>query len=191
MSAPPGDGLRPRGLRPWAAQLLHFWFHELTPRDWYRGGERVDAQIERRFARYWQMLRQRPVEEFLGSPRMALAAALLFDQVPRNIFRDDPRAFATDGLAQAIARAAIARGWDRRLRRKHRQFLYMPLMHSEDILDQRLSLAKFAELGVSLDYARSHHRMIARFGRFPHRNAVLGRRSSEAEKRAVAAGFSW
>lgn len=179
------------GLRPWAAQLLHFWFHELTPRDWYRGGAQVDAAIERRFARYWHMLGHRPAGEFLGSPRMALAAILLLDQVPRNIFRGDRRAFATDGLAQAIARRAIARGWDRHLGQKERQFLYMPLMHSEDILDQQLSLAKFAELGSSLDFARSHHRMIARFGRFPHRNAVLGRRSTEAEKRAVAAGFSW
>lgn len=178
-------------LRPWAAQLLHCWFHELTPRDWYRGGARVDAMIERRFARYWHMLRHRSAGEFLGSPRMGLAAVLLFDQVPRNIFRGDPRAFATDGLSQAITDRAIVRGWDRSLIRQQRQFLYMPLMHSEDPLDQRLSLAKFAELGSSLGFARSHHRMIARFGRFPHRNEVLGRRSTEAEKRAVASGFSW
>jgi uncharacterized protein (DUF924 family) len=177
--------------RPWAAQLLHCWFHELTPRDWYRGGSRVDAFIERRFAHHWNALRHRPADSFLGSPRVALAAILLFDQVPRNVFRDDPRAFATDGLAQAIAGHAIARGWDRSLGRDQRQFLYMPLMHSEDILDQRLSLAKFHELGTSQDYARSHHRMIARFGRFPHRNDVLGRRSTGAEERAVAAGFSW
>lgn len=137
------------------------------------------------------MLGNRTAGEFLGSPRMALAAILLLDQVPRNIFRGNPRAFATDPLAQAIAIRAIARGWDRQLGRKERQFLYMPLMHSEDILDQRLSVAKFTALGTSLGFARSHHRMIARFGRFPHRNKVLERRSTAAEKRAVAAGFSW
>ncbi len=184
------DGLA-APLRPWAAQLLHCWFHELTPRDWYRGGARVDALIEQRFSRYWRMLRQRRSDEFIASPRMALAAVLLFDQVPRNLFRDDPRAFASDGLAQAITRRAIALEWDRALGRKQRQFLYMPLMHSEAIRDQRLSLAMFTELGSSLLYARNHHGMIARFGRFPHRNEVLGRRSSSAEQRAVAAGFSW
>jgi len=178
-------------LRPWAAQLLYFWFHELTPRDWYRGGKAVDTLIEARFARYWHALHQQPVESFLGSPRDALGAVLLFDQVPRNLFRDDPRAFASDGLAQAITLRAIARGWDMPLTRDQRQFLYMPLMHAEDILLQRLSLAKFTKLGSPQGYARSHHRMIARFGRFPHRNEVLGRRSTAAEKRAVAAGFSW
>ena len=177
--------------RPWAAQLLHFWFHELGPRDWFRGGSFVDAAIERRFARYWNMLHRRPAVEFLSSPRMAVGAVVLFDQVPRNIFRDDPRAFSSDGLAQAITHAAIARGWDANLDRKQRQFLYMPLMHSEDIRDQELSLRAFAALGSALDFARSHHRMIARFGRFPHRNDVLGRRSTAAEKRAVEAGFSW
>ena len=177
--------------RPWAAQLLHFWFHELRPSDWYRGGKRVDAAIEQRFARYWHMLHQRPASEFLESPLMATGAVLLFDQVPRNIFRDDPRAFASDGLARAITHGAISRGWDAMLGRQQRQFLYMPLMHSEDIRDQELSLAAFAALGTSLDFARSHHRMIARFGRFPHRNSVLGRRSTAAEKRAVEAGFSW
>ena len=177
--------------RPWAAHLLHCWFHDLTPADWYRGGAHIDALIERRYARYWHALRHRPAGEFLTSPRMALAAVLLFDQVPRNIFRDDPRAFATDRLATTITAHAIARDWDLALDRPQRQFLYMPLMHSEDILDQRLSLAKFAMLGTSLDYARSHHRMIVRFGRFPHRNKVLGRRSSEAERRAIEAGFSW
>lgn len=122
---------------------------------------------------------------------MALAAVLLFDQVPRNIFRSDPRAFASDGLAQAITGHAIARGWDKLLGRRQRQFLLMPLMHSEDIRCQRLSLAKFTELGSSRAYARSHYRMIARFGRFPHRNDTLGRNSTDAEKRAVASGFSW
>ena len=114
-----------------------------------------------------------------------------FDQVPRNIFRGDARSYASDPLARAIAREVLRRGWHRALGPEERQFLYMPFMHSEHILDQRLSLALFARLGRSLSFARSHHAMIARFGRFPHRNDVLGRETSEAEARAIAAGHAW
>ena len=118
---------------------------------------------------------------------------LLFDQCPRNLFRNSPRAFAFDPLARAICKGALAKGWDRGLGLHERQFLYMPLMHSEDIADQRRSLALFTELGNSFiaGFARAHYDMIARFGRFPHRNAVLGRKSSAAEERAVAAGHAW
>jgi uncharacterized protein (DUF924 family) len=139
------------------------------------------------------MLRSRPAETFLADPRAALAAVLLFDQVPRNIHRHSPQAFASDPLARAIMRGAMERGWDRGLTLAERQFLALPLMHSEAIADQRQSLAVFAPLGQrhGFPFARGHYRMIARFGRFPHRNAVLGRKSSEAERRAIAQGFAW
>ena len=118
---------------------------------------------------------------------------MLFDQVPRNIRRGTPQAFATDPLARAIAEGVLKRGWDRPLSYVERQFLAMPLMHSESIVDQLASLRYFAQLPRrnGWPFAVSHYRMIARFGRFPHRNEVLGRVSTEAEKRAVAAGFSW
>ncbi|ANU06988.1 DUF924 family protein [Paraurantiacibacter namhicola] len=179
--------------RRWAAELLHIWFHALKPADWYRGGRRVDALLKDRFERDLLALWPRPAHEFLGSADMALAGVLLFDQVPRNIYRDTRRAFAFDPLARSITRAAIGSGLDAGMTRQQRQFLAMPLMHSEHISDQRWSLHYFAELGrnYGFPFARSHHRMIARFGRFPHRNAVLGRTSTPAEKRAVKAGFSW
>jgi uncharacterized protein (DUF924 family) len=179
--------------RRWAAELLHFWFHTLRPGDWFRPGEAVDAELRRRFARDLAMLRGRPAHEFLSDPRTALAAVLLFDQVPRNLFRGRPQAFATDPLARQIRRAIVAKGWDRGLSKAERQFLSMPLMHSEAIADQLASLAAFARLGqrFGLPFARAHYRMIARFGRFPHRNAALGRKSTPAEKRAIAAGFVW
>jgi uncharacterized protein (DUF924 family) len=118
---------------------------------------------------------------------------LLFDQLPRNLYRGSARAYAFDPLARAIARGALDRGWDMALSLPRQQFLAMPLMHSEHIADQRRSLAIYARLPARYGraFAVSHHRMIARFGRFPHRNDVLGRTSSEAEKRAVAAGFRW
>ncbi len=177
--------------RAWARDLHYVWFHHLSPSDWYRGGEHVDALLRQRFAGHWHALRGQPAASFLDSPRGALAAVLLFDQVPRNIFREDPRAFASDPLARAIAKETIARGWHRLLDPQERQFLYMPLMHSESIADQRTSLRLFAQLGRSLSFARSHYAMIARFGRFPHRNAVLGRTSSAAEARAIEAGNAW
>jgi len=179
--------------RRWAAELLHFWFHTLRPADWFGTNARVDNELRRRFGREWAMLRRRPASEFLTDPLTARAAVLLFDQVPRNIHRQSAAAFASDPLARAIMRGALDRGWDRGLTGAERQFLALPLMHSEAIADQRRSLIVFAPLGTrhGFPFARSHYRMIARFGRFPHRNAVLGRKSTGAERRAVAQGFAW
>jgi uncharacterized protein (DUF924 family) len=173
--------------------LLHFWFHTLTPGDWFRPSPAVDVELRRRFAPDLAMLSTRPAHEFLMDPLTSRAAVLLFDQVPRNIHRGSAQAFACDRLARAVARGALLRGWDKVLGAQERQFLAMPLMHSEDIADQRLSLAYYTRLGArfGLPFARSHHRMIARFGRFPHRNPVLGRDSSSAERLAVQAGFAW
>lgn len=179
--------------RPWAADLLHVWFHRLGPADWWGGSPAVDDMLEKRFRRELEALFHCPPASFLGDPQTALAAVLLFDQVPRNIFRGTPRAFASDPLARAITYGALLRGYLPRLARRQRQFLAMPLMHSEAIADHLASLAIFARLnhGSNLGFARSHYRMIARFGRYPHRNKVLGRKSTPAEKRAVAAGFAW
>ena len=183
----------PTAQRRWAAELLHVWFHALRPRDWFVPDPAIDAMLRRRFAAELASLRTRSPGEFLSDPQTALAAVLLFDQLPRNLHRGTPRAYATDLLARAITRAALARGWDRKLRPPQRQFLAMPLMHSERIADQRACLGYFTRLGprYGARFARSHYRMIARFGRFPHRNAVLGRRSTPAETAAVEAGFRW
>ena len=179
--------------RRWAAELVHLWFHGLDPGDWFAPNPAVDALLRRRFARELASLRTRPAGEFLTGPHEALAAVLLFDQLPRNLHRGTPQAFATDPLARAIAHGALARGWDRALSPRQRQFLAMPLMHSEHIADQRLSLRYYARLGprFGAPFARAHYRMVARFGRFPHRNAVLGRASTPAEIAAVEAGNRW
>ena len=179
--------------RRWAAELLHYWFHTLRPDDWFRVSANVDDELRRRFAPDLAKLRSRPAQEFLTDPLTALAAVLLFDQVPRNIHRGTAKAFATDPLARIIAREIARRGWDRHLPPAERQFAAMPLMHSEAIADQRASLAAFASLGnrYGWPFARAHYRMIAQFGRFPHRNEALGRRSSPAERRAIAQGFVW
>lgn len=179
--------------RRWAAELLHFWFHTLRAGDWFHPDPSVDDELRRRFGPDLAMLRSRPAREFLRAPSTALAAVLLFDQVPRNIYRGSGAAFASDPLARAITRGIMARGWERLLSPAERQFAAMPLMHSEAIADQLDSLAAFLPLGQrhGWPFARSHYRMIARFGRFPHRNERLGRASTAAERRAVAEGFVW
>ena len=179
--------------RRWAAELLYVWFHTLRPRDWFQPGPRVDSMLRERFGHELAMLSPRPSAEFLSDPATALASVLLFDQIPRNLHRGSPQAFASDRLARAIAVDALDKGWDAALTLPQCQFLAMPLMHSEHISDQMRSLRFFGGLPprYGWPFAVSHHRMIARFGRFPHRNDVLGRPSSPAEERAVAAGFAW
>lgn len=180
-------------MRFWSADLLHFWFHELGPSDWFGSGATVDAELHRRYAKWLAALGVMPPQTFLRDPVTARAAILLFDQVPRNLQRGSAQAFACDPLARAIMRGMLARGWDCGLSKPERQFVLMPLMHSEAIADQREALRRFAALGDAfiLGFARAHYRMIARFGRFPHRNAALGRASTDAERRAVEAGHAW
>jgi len=179
--------------RRWAQDLLHLWFHDLRPAQRFARDDALDAELRRRFAPLLPGLSRQPARTFLGDPLTARAAILLFDQVPRNVFRNDARAFAFDPLARAITHGAIASGFDHGLSTEHRQFLYMPLMHSEHIADQRESLRRFTALGSAYigGFARAHYRMVARFGRFPHRNTLLGRKSTPAEERAVAAGNHW
>lgn len=179
--------------RPWAADLLHCWFQELRPDQWFGRSDVVDECLRRRFAPALRALGTRPAREFLTDPLTARAAVLLFDQCPRNLYRNSAEAFAYDPLARAICKGALAKGWDRGLSPSEGQFLYMPLMHSEAIADQRLSVRLFTRLGnrIATSFARSHYQMIARFGRFPHRNPVMGRASSDSELRAVAAGNAW
>lgn len=178
--------------RRWVSELLAVWYHRLSRSDWFNSSDRVDRLLRERFAREWDALRHRSASEFLTDPQTALAAILLFDQVPRNIHRNTADAFATDGLARTICHGIIARGWLAGFSKDERQFALMPLMHSERLSDQELSRTLFARHARgTLSFARSHWRMIARFGRFPHRNQVLGRSSTPAERHAVEAGFSW
>jgi uncharacterized protein (DUF924 family) len=170
----------------WRAQVLKFWFG-LTPEQWWNGGPALDDRIRQDFLAIWTDKRQLPADRFLDDPLTALAAVVLFDQLPRNMFRGHADQFSTDHLALAIARAAIAKRFDDRLPGNERAFLYMPFEHSENIDDQNRSMLLFTALGdaKNLNYARKHHDIIARFGRFPHRNLMLGRSPRPAE---IAAG---
>ena len=171
----------------WAAQILNYWFEELQPEAWFRKDEGVDAVIRARFGALYEQLAQIGPEQ-LTTPLESVAAVIALDQFPRNLFRDSPRAFATDALALSIAQHAIATGLDEPLTQQQRLFLYMPFQHSEDRAVQARSIELFTRLGLqdNLDYAHRHKKIIDRFGRFPHRNAMLGRESTTEELRFVA-----
>lgn len=177
----------------WARQLLAFWFDTHGMDDWYGGGPDFDDDVRALAADWRAALRTQPAEVFLTDPDTALAAAILFDQVPRNIHRGDAEAFATDDLARAVARGIVEKGWDRDWPDERRQFAYLPFEHSEAIADQRESLRLMGQLAdpMFLDYAQKHFDIIDRFGRFPHRNAALGRASRPDEADAIEAGKHW
>ena len=163
-------------MNDWRAEVLKFWFG-LTYDEWWKAGSEIDHRIKERFLKLWAEKRQLPVEDFLTDPLTALAGVILFDQFPRNMFRGHADQFATDHLALAIAKGAVDKGFDEELDPAERQFLYMPFQHSENLADQNRSVLLFTELGdrEQLDYAKKHHDVIERFGRFPHRNEILGR----------------
>ncbi|PSM16776.1 DUF924 family protein [Nitratireductor sp. StC3] len=163
--------------------VLGFWFEELGPEDWYSGDPKIDERIEAQFAQTCAAVLAAPPERFLGDARTALAAIIVLDQFTRNIHRRTANAFAGDPGALSIAHGAIERGYDNAMTQAERQFLYMPLMHSEVLADQELSVKLFRDLGNenSLKFAIEHRDIVARFGRFPHRNQALGRTSTKDE----------
>ena len=158
-------------------EILDFWFAREP--DWFRKHDAFDAEIRARFMGLWE----RPPPQWLDEPRACLARIILLDQFPRNMFRGTPRAFATDPLALQAARHARSRGYDQAYSVKERIFAYLPFEHSEVFADQELACELMKPLGEEQHrYAVAHRDIIARFGRFPHRNAILGRASTPEEE---------
>ena len=172
-------------LMPWIEAVNRFWFVELDPDDWFSAEPEVDEKISSRFGDLRAALKHEPPSAEALDAQGHVAAVIVFDQFSRNLFRRSPEAYATDDLALALARHAIENGLDVALTPRQRQFLYMPFMHSEDRAMQARSVSLFGKLGLAdqLGYAEHHKAIVDRFGRFPHRNEVLGR-SSTAEERA-------
>ena len=164
-------------------EVLEFWFEELTSDDWFGGGDAVDARIRERFLGLHEALRSHVPESWRTTKRGMLAAVIALDQFPRNMYRGDPRAFAADAAAIGLAREAIERGFDRTMSKDERKFLYLPFEHSEDPVEQARSVDLFSTLDEedTLGYALRHQEIVDRFGRFPHRNEVLGRQSTPEE----------
>ena len=175
-TAPPGEPA-------WVTEVLDFWFTELDRKAWFTADPAGDAAIIQRFGRLQRTLAAHEPEPLLLQPRTALAAVIVLDQFRRNMFRGTPAAFATDAAALALARGAIAAGLDAHLSPDGRLFLYLPFEHSEAAADQQLAVDLISALGDAelTRYALAHKAIIDRFGRFPHRNATLGRLSTPEE----------
>jgi len=187
-----------------AAQVLAFWFGDMSGPDhaiaqrqaglWWSKDEAVDARIRERFEVAVRAAADGRLSQWRASPEGWLALIVLTDQFPRNIHRGTPGAFAFDPRAREIAREGLDAGWDESLRPVQRVFAYLPLEHAEDMALQREAVERFTALASQvppedreafdgyLDFARRHLEVIERFGRFPHRNAILGRESTPAER---------
>lgn len=162
-----------------AEQVLRFWFGEAAKR-WFEKNSTFDAEILSRFLPLYDELSSNA--DWLSEPRDCLARIVVLDQFPRNMFRGTLRAFAADPLALAAAKHAVTQGFDREMLVVERQFVYLPFEHSEALADQERACELMRQLGDDLyDWAIRHKRIIERFGRFPHRNEILGRKSTPEE----------
>lgn len=163
--------------------VIEFWFLELKPEQWWVKDPELDQQIERRFADYLQAAKSHRLATWRDQPRGRLAEIIVLDQFSRNIYRDTPEAFAADEQAVQLTQKAIESGDDLSLTADERSFIYMPLMHSEDPHIHLLAVEKFTELGNenNLQFELKHKEIIDRFGRYPHRNKILGRESTLEE----------
>lgn len=173
-----------------AGEILTFW-HEAGPVQWYRQDEAFDRTIRDRFGGLWETSCNGDCDHWAMGPKGGLALIILTDQFPRNMFRNSLRAFASDRRALRIAALALNRGWDVKLAGPMRQFFYLPYMHSEMLTDQDRSVRLFKarmEGGDNLIHARAHREVIRRYGRFPYRNAALGRVSTPEEQAFLAQG---
>ncbi len=168
-------------------EVLSFWLDEVGESGWYSGEAELDKKIADAFMELYERASVGALSLWLTYPSGTLAYIILTDQFSRNMFRDTARAFAMDGAAKAAAKAAIAKGWDKRIDEPARQFFYMPLMHSECLEDQdravRLFKTRMPETGdLNLPHARAHREVIRKYGRFPTRNAALSRETSREEQ---------
>ncbi|GEN27455.1 membrane protein [Halovibrio variabilis] len=163
--------------------ILDFWFEELTPAQWFKKDPEMDRTILQRFGELHAQAAQCECYAWRSTAQGRLAEIIVLDQFSRNIYRHDARAFATDALALALAQETVAAGADAKLTRQQRVFVYMPYMHSESATIHELALPLFDQPGLeeNFNYEVSHKAIIDRFGRYPHRNALLGRTSSDEE----------
>jgi uncharacterized protein (DUF924 family) len=171
------------------AAILAFW-RDAGPDRWYSRDDAFDAEVRRRFFDLWQRAVAGELSSWETSDDGALALVIVLDQFPRNMFRGTSQAFASDALARDVARRAIARGADQRIDPVLLEFLYLPFMHSEHLPDQLHCVALFqnTDNAENLKYAREHADIIRRFGRFPHRNHLLGRDTTPDEQAFLDGG---
>lgn len=168
--------------------VIDYWFAEPMRKHWFRSTPDLDARIRDRFGAIWRQAAGGELSAWMRTPQGSLALAIVLDQFPLNMFRGQADAFASEAQAIEVVLHAIDRGFDRQLPLEQLAFLYMPLMHSEDLEHQERSVRLFEAAGLESNarFARHHRDLIRRFGRFPHRNLIIGRPST-AEERAYLA----
>ncbi|MEM7258768.1 MAG: DUF924 family protein [Pseudomonadota bacterium] len=166
-----------------AQQVIEFWFEEIESKFWFKKDDAFDQQLRTRFAATQQAAACAELYDWRNTAEGRLAEIIVLDQFSRNLYRDSVEAFAGDPLALALAQEAISQGCDRELEAEKRTFLYMPFMHSESLKIHEVAVQLFTDLGrkENLEYEYKHKEIIERFGRYPHRNKVLGRESTEEE----------
>jgi uncharacterized protein (DUF924 family) len=171
------------------AQVLDFWFGA-GPQKWFSKDDAFDAAIRQRFLPAYEAAAAGRLSDWEATPEAALALLIVLDQFPRNMFRGSPRAYAADALALTVAKQAVARGFDRRLDLPKRDFFYLPFQHSENLADQErcVELSRQNSNAEGVKWAELHADIIRRFGRFPHRNAVLGRVTTPEEQAFLDGG---
>jgi len=171
------SGSAPSAQTDWADEVLRFWFTELPRQQWFVGGVTLDEQIRSRFMDIHRTVAEAPEDVLLADTKTALAAVIVLDQFSRNMYRATPSAFGNDAKALAIAQKAIAKSFAGALSSDEQLFLYLPFEHQENVDAQARSVELISALGDAelTNYAQAHKAVIDRFGRFPHRNAILGR----------------
>ncbi len=164
--------------------LLAFWFDKRSAKHWFRSTSDFDRQVRERFEPVWRSATSGELAHWETTAEGALALVILLDQFPLNMFRDLPEGYSSEPQSRAVAARAIERGFDTRLDDRYRAFFYLPFMHSEDLADQDRSVALFQAAGLdeNLKWARHHREIVRRFGRFPHRNAILARQNTAEEE---------
>lgn len=168
--------------------IIQFWFSTAVRPLWFKSTPEFDAQLRDRYESLWEQAADGKLDHWAETAQGALALVILLDQIPLNIYRGKAQSFSTEAKSRDVAENTIEKGWDSELTGEQKAFLYMPFMHSEALEDQDRSVALYeaADLKDNLKFAKHHRDLIRRFGRFPHRNAILGRESTAAEQTYLA-----
>lgn len=163
--------------------IIDFWFSEDSRKLWFNSTPEFDRLLSERYLDTWEQARRGQLDHWMQSAEGCLALVIVLDQLPLNMFRNSAQSYATEARSREVARHAIENKFDQALDAGRKAFLYMPFMHSENLEDQELALELFDQPGLesNLRFARHHHAIVARYGRFPHRNAALGRSSTDTE----------
>ena len=173
--------------------ILDFWYSDRIRPHWFDSSPALDREIRDHYEPLWTRAAAGGLDHWQAEPEGSLALVIVLDQFPLNMFRGAPASFATERQAVRVTLQAVDKGFDARIDRQQLGFLFMPLMHSEVLAEQELSVALYEkhELTANLDFARHHRDLIRRFGRFPHRNAILGRESTPAEREYLGSGHAF